>query len=96
MRVREHAVHDALVDAGLPQPLRGEVRVALGIVGRLVLVQVVEQAGQGPRLLVLAEVTAQPAHDPLDADQVAVRDVLVDLRPSERPCFDDVHAAPSL
>ena len=67
--------------------------MAVGVIGGLVLVEVVEQSRQGPPLLVLPEVAAQTAHHALHADKVAVRGVLVGLLPGELPGLIDVHLA---
>jgi hypothetical protein len=90
----QYAAHDALVHAGLTQPLGGLVGVALGVVMGLVLVEVVEQANQTPRGLVLAEMPGQAAHHSLHADQVTDRGLLLCLVPDEGEGLISLHGLP--
>src|SRR5437667_12578201 len=96
MRVRQHAVYDGVVHACFPEPLGGEVSVTLGVAGRRVLVEIVEQAGETPAVLVLAEMLRQAAHDSFDGNQVPESDVLVDLLSDEIDGSLSLHAHSSL
>ena len=84
VRVREHAVDHAFVDAGLAEPLGGEPGVVGRVVPGVVLVEVVEQAGQPPQVLVLLEAPRERAHHALDRDQVPHRGLLQALLAAER------------
>ena len=66
----------AFVDAGLAEPLGGQPGVVGRVVAGVVLVEVVEQPGQTPQVLVLAEAPGEPAHHALDRDQVPDRGLL--------------------
>ena len=89
----EHAVDDALVDAGLPQPPGPHVGVALQVVVGLVHVDVVEQAHQSPPALVLAEVPGETAHDALHGDQVADGDVFLGPGTDQGKGFGSLHGS---
>jgi hypothetical protein len=69
--VGQHGVDDAVVHPRLPEPVRGDVGVALHVLAGLVLVEVVEQAGHPPQVLVAAQAAGQGPHDALHGDQVA-------------------------
>jgi hypothetical protein len=87
----QHRIDDRRVDVVLPKPRRREERMPLGIVGGHILIEVVEEPGERPPGLVLPEAAGEPAHDPLDGDQVADGDVLGGLVADERPRGLDVH-----
>ena len=87
VRVGEDAVDDALVDAGLAEPLGGEERVLRSVVARVVLVQIVEQAGEAPQLLVLVEPAREGSHHAFDRDQVTVGRLLLALLAREEVGF---------
>ena len=87
MGVRQHRVDHSFVRAGLAQPLRREVGVALGVVRGLILVQVVEQPGLSPQLLVLAEAPCQRPHHTLHRDEMPDGRLLLRLLRGELPRF---------
>ncbi len=70
--VGEDAVHDAVVDARLAEPLGGEPGVLRAVVAGVVLIEVVEQTGEAPQVLVLGEPARERAHHAFDRDQVPV------------------------
>ena len=91
MSVRKHAVDHARIHVRLAEPFGGEVGVALGVVPGHVLIEIVEQAGERPRLLRLAEVAGERAHDALDRDQVAQGGLLRDSGPAQRDRGVPIH-----
>lgn len=58
--------------------------MTLEVVVRLILIEVVEEPGQGPELFVLTEVAAQPAHDAFNGDQMTDGRVLLGLLTDQR------------
>jgi hypothetical protein len=72
VRMGEDAAHDPLVDPGVAEPLGREERVAGSIVAGVVLVQIVEESGEAPEVLVFVEPACEGPHHAFDRDQVAV------------------------
>jgi hypothetical protein len=91
VRVGQDGVDHRLLHPGLPQPFGGQVGVPGGVFPGAVLVQVMEQAGQRPAVLVLTQAAGQGPHHPLDRDQVADGDVLVGLVLHQGPRVGQLH-----
>jgi hypothetical protein len=70
--VRQYAVHHALVDVRLAEPLGREPSMLRPLVTGVVLVEIVEEAGETPQLLILGEPTSERTHHALDRDEMAV------------------------
>src|ERR687893_3271122 len=68
--------------------------MALEVIVRLALIQIVEQARRPPSLLVLTEMARQGPHDALDRYQVAHGDVLVRILADDLDGLLPVHGSP--
>jgi hypothetical protein len=95
LRVGEHAIDDPFVHTSLSQPAGGDVRVVRRVVAGVILVEVVEEAGEPPQFLVLAEPPGERPHHALHRDQVPDRRLLQALLAGERVGGRAVHHAPT-